>query len=138
MEKQVELTPGHGGTGNPNHGSSRVIRHGRTGLTQDELEEFLKMQNATFGIYKIYVDNKDNCNDIHGKSPPQQQQKQDFKSILNDNSLTFAEKSISLKNAQTKSDSDNESKVVSIAGEIDIVDVDLAMAQDITGPLAIR
>lgn len=78
MEKQVELNQGHGGTGNPNHWSSRVIRQGRTRLTQDELEEFLKMQNATFGIYKIHVGNKDNCNDIHNKSPPQQQQKQDW------------------------------------------------------------
>jgi len=67
-----------------------------------------------------------------------QQKKHDFKSILNDNSLTFAEKAINLKNAQTKGDSDNESKVVSIAGDIVIVDVDLAMAQDSTGPLAIR
>ena len=71
-------------------------------------------------------------------SSSSQQQRQDFKSILNDNSLTFAEKAISLKNAQTKGDSDNESKVVSIAGDIVIVDVDLAMAQDSTGPLAIR
>ena len=71
-------------------------------------------------------------------SSSSQQQKQDFKSILNDNSLTFAEKAISLKNAQTKGDSDNETKVVSIAGDIVIVDVDLAMAQDSTGPLAIR
>jgi 3-isopropylmalate/(R)-2-methylmalate dehydratase large subunit len=71
-------------------------------------------------------------------SSSSQQQKQDFKSILDDNSLTFAEKAISLKNTQTKSDSDNESKVVSIAGDIVIVDVDLAMAQDSTGPLAIR
>jgi len=71
-------------------------------------------------------------------SSSSQQQKQDFKSILNDNSLTFAEKAISLKNAQTKGDSDNESKVVSVAGDIVIVDVDLAMAQDSTGPLAIR
>lgn len=71
-------------------------------------------------------------------SSSSQQKKQDFKSILNDNSLTFAEKAINLKNAQTKGDSDNESKVVSIAGDIVIVDVDLAMAQDSTGPLAIR
>ena len=71
-------------------------------------------------------------------SSSSQQLKQDFKSILNDNSLTFAEKAISLKNAQTKGDSDNETKVVSIAGDIVIVDVDLAMAQDSTGPLAIR
>jgi hypothetical protein len=76
MEKQLESNPVHGGTGNPNHWLSRVIRQGRTGLTQDELEEFLKMQNATFGIYEICVDNKDNCNDIRDKSPPQQQQKQ--------------------------------------------------------------
>jgi len=40
-------------------------------------------------------------------SSSSQQLKQDFKSILNDNSLTFAEKAISLKNAQTKGDSDN-------------------------------
>ena len=71
-------------------------------------------------------------------SSSSQQKKQDFKSILNDNSLTFAEKAINLKNAQTKGDSDNESKVVSIAGDIVVVDVDLAMAQDSTGPLAIR
>jgi 3-isopropylmalate/(R)-2-methylmalate dehydratase large subunit len=71
-------------------------------------------------------------------SSSSQRQKQDFKSILNDNSLTFAEKAINLKKAQTKGDSDNESKVVSIAGDIVIVDVDLAMAQDSTGPLAIR
>ncbi|MGB8025457.1 MAG: 3-isopropylmalate dehydratase large subunit [Nitrososphaeraceae archaeon] len=71
-------------------------------------------------------------------SSSSQQKKQDFKSILNDNSLTFAEKAINLKNAQTKGDSDNESKIVSIAGDIVIVDVDLAMAQDSTGPLAIR
>ena len=71
-------------------------------------------------------------------SSSSQQQKQDFKLILNDNSLTFAEKAISLKNTQTKSDSDNGSKAVSIAGDIVIVDVDLAMAQDSTGPLAIR
>lgn len=71
-------------------------------------------------------------------SSSSQQKKQDFKSILNDNSLTFAEKAINLKNAQTKGDSDNESKIVSIAGDIVIVDVDLSMAQDSTGPLAIR
>src|SRR5205085_1613079 len=71
-------------------------------------------------------------------SSSSQQQKQDFKSILTDNSLTFAEKAINLKNDPTKDDSDNESKVLSIAGDIVIVDVDLPMAQDSTGPLAIR
>jgi len=34
-EKQVELNPGYGGTANANHWSSRVIRLGRTGLTQE-------------------------------------------------------------------------------------------------------
>jgi len=73
MEKQVELNSGYGGTGHANHWSSRVIRLGRTGMNQDELEEFLKMQNATFGIYKINVNNKDDCNEIRDKSPSQQQ-----------------------------------------------------------------
>jgi hypothetical protein len=76
MEKHVELNPDRGGTGNPNHWSSRVIQQGSTSLTGNELEEFLKaLQNATFGIFKIYVDNKDNCNNIDDKSPHQQQQK---------------------------------------------------------------
>ena len=76
VEKQVEINPGHRGTRNPNHWSSRVVRQGRTALTQHELEEFLKLQNATFGIYKIDVGNEDNCNDFRDKSAAQQQQKQ--------------------------------------------------------------
>ena len=76
VEKQVEINPGYRVTRNPNHWSSRVVRQGRTALTQHELEEFLKLQNATFGIYKIDVGNDDNCNDIRDKSAPQEQQKQ--------------------------------------------------------------
>src|SRR5439155_2297275 len=72
----------------------------------------------------------------------QQHQKQEIshlKNILDDNSLTFAEKVISVKSVQTKSDSGGTKfKVASLAGEIVVVDVDLAMAQDSTGPLAIR
>jgi 3-isopropylmalate/(R)-2-methylmalate dehydratase large subunit len=63
----------------------------------------------------------------------QQHQSQDTsraKTILDDNSLTIAEKLISIKNVETKS--------VSMPGDIVIVSVDLAMAQDSTGPLAIR
>lgn len=63
----------------------------------------------------------------------QQHQSQDTsrtKTILNDSSLTIAEKLISIKNVETKS--------VSMPGDIVIVNVDLAMAQDSTGPLAIR
>jgi 3-isopropylmalate/(R)-2-methylmalate dehydratase large subunit len=59
----------------------------------------------------------------------------DFKNILDDQSLTFAEKAISIKNAETH---DKKSKTKSLSGEIVVVDVDLAMAQDSTGPLAIR
>jgi 3-isopropylmalate/(R)-2-methylmalate dehydratase large subunit len=72
-----------------------------------------------------------------------QQEKQDIshlKNVLDDNSLTFAEKAISIKRV-TKSTglgSRNKSNVVSMAGDIAIVAVDLAMAQDSTGPLAIR
>jgi 3-isopropylmalate/(R)-2-methylmalate dehydratase large subunit len=64
----------------------------------------------------------------------QEQQKpdmHDLKSILDDNSLTFAEKAISIKNVEM-----NNRKFM--AGDIVIVSVDLAMAQDSTGPLAIR
>lgn len=57
-----------------------------------------------------------------------------IETILNDNSLTIAEKLISIKNIEAN----DESKSVSMPGDIVIVDVDLAMAQDSTGPLAIR
>jgi 3-isopropylmalate/(R)-2-methylmalate dehydratase large subunit len=59
----------------------------------------------------------------------------DIKNILDDQSLTFAEKAISITNAETR---DKKSNTKSMAGEIVVVDVDLAMAQDSTGPLAIR
>ncbi len=68
----------------------------------------------------------------------QQSQEQDIthlKNILDDNSLTFAEKAISIKNVERHN---KKTKVISMAGDIVIVDVDLAMAQDSTGPLAIR
>ncbi|HEX5978027.1 MAG TPA: 3-isopropylmalate dehydratase large subunit [Nitrososphaeraceae archaeon] len=64
----------------------------------------------------------------------QREEKQDFsliKNIFDDNSLTFAEKIISMKNVETHSKKCG-------SGDIVIVDVDLAMAQDSTGPLAIR
>lgn len=57
-----------------------------------------------------------------------------IKNILEDKSLTFAEKVISIKNVETRA---NKSKI-SMSGDIVVVDVDLAMAQDSTGPLAIR
>lgn len=68
----------------------------------------------------------------------QQQEKQDvshIKNILDNESLTFAEKVISIKNVETRN---KRSQIISMAGDIVIVDVDLAMAQDSTGPLAIR
>ena len=60
-----------------------------------------------------------------------------MKNILEDNSLTFAEKAISIKSLTVKSKQSQVSKP-SVAGDIAIIDVDLAMAQDSTGPLAIR
>src|ERR671911_1494511 len=57
------------------------------------------------------------------------------KNIIDDNSLTFAEKIISIKSVETQS---KESTKISRSGDIVVVDVDLAMAQDSTGPLAIR
>jgi hypothetical protein len=68
----------------------------------------------------------------------QKQEKQDvshIKNILDNKSLTFAEKVISIKNVETRN---KRSQIISMAGDIVIVDVDLAMAQDSTGPLAIR
>lgn len=67
----------------------------------------------------------------------QKQEKQDvshIKNILDNKSLTLAEKVISIKNVETR----NKRSLISMAGDIVIVDVDLAMAQDSTGPLAIR
>jgi homoaconitase/3-isopropylmalate dehydratase large subunit len=52
--------------------------------------------------------------------------------ILKDHSLTFAEKALSINNQGPQ-----EGKRLN-AGDIAIVDVDLAMAQDSTGPLAIK
>ena len=60
-----------------------------------------------------------------------------MKNILEDSSLTFAEKAISIKSLTAKSKHNQVSKP-SVAGDIAIIDVDLAMAQDSTGPLAIR
>ena len=57
------------------------------------------------------------------------------KNIIDDNSLTFAEKIISIKSVETQS---KKSTKISRSGDIVVVDVDLAMAQDSTGPLAIR
>src|ERR671922_667913 len=71
------------------------------------------------------------------KQPQQKHKRNDsqIKYIINDKSLTFAEKLISIKNVERLN---KKSKALSMAGEIVIVDVDLAMAQDSTGPLAIR
>jgi 3-isopropylmalate/(R)-2-methylmalate dehydratase large subunit len=68
------------------------------------------------------------------KQHPNNQDIYHIKNILEDKSLTFAEKIISVKNVET----DNKYKKISMSGDIVIVDVDLAMAQDSTGPLAIR
>ena len=68
----------------------------------------------------------------------QQGEKKDLsyiKSILDDTSLTFAEKAISIKNVDIRT---KRSKIICSSGDIVVVDVDLAMAQDSTAPLAIR
>jgi 3-isopropylmalate/(R)-2-methylmalate dehydratase large subunit len=75
---------------------------------------------------------------FYSSSLQQHKEKQDIsliKHILDDNSLTFAEKIMSIKSVETHG---KKSAVVSRSGDIIIVNVDLAMAQDSTGPLAIR
>jgi 3-isopropylmalate/(R)-2-methylmalate dehydratase large subunit len=63
--------------------------------------------------------------------------------ILRDSSLTFAEKALNIKSADTYPKRNNNSQDPKrirhlTAGDIVTVDVDLAMAQDSTGPLAIK
>lgn len=64
------------------------------------------------------------------------------KEILKDNSLTFAEKALSMRSVMDLSSPSNTSNGSSLkqlkAGDIAIANVDLAMAQDSTGPLAIK
>jgi 3-isopropylmalate/(R)-2-methylmalate dehydratase large subunit len=64
------------------------------------------------------------------------------KEILRDNSLTFAEKALSMRSVMEPSSPSNTDRGSSLqhlkAGDIAIVNVDLAMAQDSTGPLAIK
>ena len=69
-----------------------------------------------------------------------QQKEQDdsqIKYILDNKSLTFAEKLINIKKNGGERVNKNVN-TLSVAGDIAIVNVDLAMAQDSTGPLAIR
>jgi 3-isopropylmalate/(R)-2-methylmalate dehydratase large subunit len=65
-----------------------------------------------------------------------------MREIIRDNSLTFAEKALSIKSASPYSKTDNGRGAKGLkhlsAGDIAIVNVDLAMAQDSTGPLAIK
>jgi len=56
-----------------------------------------------------------------------------IKNIVEDESLTFAEKAVNIKSTQH-----DASQTHLNAGDIAVVKADLAMAQDSTGPLAIR
>ena len=72
---------------------------------------------------------------------PQELQKQDdsqIKYILGNQSLTFAEKLINIKKSSAEQVNKKNVNTLSTTGDIAIVNVDLAMAQDSTGPLAIR
>jgi 3-isopropylmalate/(R)-2-methylmalate dehydratase large subunit len=71
----------------------------------------------------------------------QQHQKQDdsqIKYILDNQSLTFAEKLINIKKNSAEQVNKKNVNTLSMTGDIATVNVDLAMAQDSTGPLAIR
>ncbi|MFL6395334.1 MAG: 3-isopropylmalate dehydratase large subunit [Nitrososphaeraceae archaeon] len=79
------------------------------------------------------------CSSYSLNQPERKQRKKQphpkIKYILDDKSLTFAEKLISMKNVEIQNE---KSRTISLSGDIVTVDVDLAMAQDSTGPLAIR
>src|SRR5919205_792031 len=67
---------------------------------------------------------------------PKKQDDSQIESIIDNKSLTLAEKLINIKkNVESLNKNTN---TLSMAGDIAIVNVDLAMAQDSTGPLAIR
>jgi 3-isopropylmalate/(R)-2-methylmalate dehydratase large subunit len=72
---------------------------------------------------------------IQGHQHQEYQSVERTKTILDDNSLTIAEKLINIRNVETKN---KKSKSLSMPGDIVLVNIDLAMAQDSTGPLAIR
>src|SRR5919199_6800172 len=75
---------------------------------------------------------------LSSTSSLKQQKKQadsQIKYILDNKSLTFAEKLINIKDSEIVNKNVN---TLFVAGDIAIVNVDLAMAQDSTGPLAIR
>jgi 3-isopropylmalate/(R)-2-methylmalate dehydratase large subunit len=79
------------------------------------------------------------CSSYSLNQPERKQRKKQphpkIKYILDDKSLTFAEKLISMKNVEIQNE---KSRTISMSGDIVTVDVDLAMAQDSTGPFAIR
>ena len=63
-----------------------------------------------------------------------------IKGVLKDNALTFAEKALTIRSVGPSSSQTNPGSALKPlkAGDIAIVSVDLAMAQDSTGPLAIK
>src|ERR671927_635154 len=67
---------------------------------------------------------------------PKKQDDSQIKSTIDNKSLTFAEKLINIK--KSVESINKNTNMLSMAGDIAIVNVDLAMAQDSTGPLAIR
>jgi 3-isopropylmalate/(R)-2-methylmalate dehydratase large subunit len=69
------------------------------------------------------------------EQPKEAQDHYHIKNIVDNSSLTFAEKIINIKSLEASSE---KSTMMSRSGDIVVVNVDLAMAQDSTGPLAIR
>ena len=69
------------------------------------------------------------------EQPKETQDHYHIKNIVDNSSLTFAEKIINIKSLEASSE---KSTMISRSGDIVVVNVDLAMAQDSTGPLAIR
>src|ERR687892_411142 len=69
------------------------------------------------------------------EQPKETQDHYHIKNIVDNSSLTFAEKIVNIKSLEASSE---KSTMISRSGDIVVVDVNLAMAQDSTGPLAIR
>ena len=69
------------------------------------------------------------------EQPKETQDHYRIQNIVDNSSLTFAEKIVNIKSLEASSE---KSTMISRSGDIVVVNVDLAMAQDSTGPFAIR
>jgi hypothetical protein len=81
-EKHIQINNLTSNESSKNHWAARAIKDGNTNLTNDEMEDFLKMvQTSTFAIFKIRMPSTAASTTSSSPPPLQQQQKQQHDSI---------------------------------------------------------